>query len=80
MVGLLADTNNRLLVPAVLRRPIPKIGVIFCIGVSGSTPILYFLVPDHISSSYEILSAYFLWRLLKWAATKKVKYILIFVV
>jgi hypothetical protein len=75
-----ADTNNRLLVAAVLRRPIPKITVLFGIGLlSGPTPILWFFVPTHISSSYEILTAHFLWRLLKWAATKKVKYVLIFV-
>jgi hypothetical protein len=41
MVGLPVDTNNRLLVAAVLRRPIPKIGVIFGIGrLSWPTPIL----------------------------------------
>jgi hypothetical protein len=72
MVGLPADTNNRLLVAAFLRRPIPKIGVIFYIGrLSGQTPILRFFVLPHISRSYEILLAHFLWWLLKWAATKK---------
>jgi hypothetical protein len=44
----------------------------------ADTNIVIFL-PAHISSSYEILPAHFLWRLLKWAAHKKVKYVLIFV-
>jgi hypothetical protein len=71
-VGLPVDTNNILLVAAVLRRPIPKISVFFYIDLLiGPTPILWFLVPTHISTSYEILPAHFLWQLLKWAATKK---------
>jgi hypothetical protein len=78
--GLTSDTNNILLVVAVLRRPILKIGVLLGIGLlSGATPILWFFLPANISSSYEILPAHFLWRLLKSAATKKVKYVLIFV-
>jgi hypothetical protein len=41
MVGLSIDTNNRILVAAVLTRPIPLIDMIFGIGcLSGPTPIL----------------------------------------
>jgi hypothetical protein len=39
--GLPVDTNSILLIAAILRRPIPKINVLFDIGLlSGPTPIL----------------------------------------
>jgi hypothetical protein len=51
MIGLPADSDNRLSVAVFLRRPISKMGVIFCIGrLSGPISILWFLVPAHISN------------------------------